>query len=436
MRSTIIDPKELLQKAPILKSIDLSLCVECKAVRNLCGFARCPLIDALDVRPKIESGSETFGTDNTFFGPAPQLFVGSYGYPSVYSGPMTSFMQDSKNAFLAANPAQWTNLPLEEIINLRFGLLRGKQRTFIQKGKNKQSNRVMEKLEEISLSVNPVDVEGIYTKKPDLSIQLNSITQPMGPSAFLTKFDLTDNPKIPKRVDQVINDELKAHDQLQLLSAEGYDVYYLQDIFSSGATGLSENAKLVPTRWSITGVDDILGKEMISGLRDFKVINEIEVHHGNFLGNYFTVCLLPGNWSFENFETWHPGGIFTLTSSTHSTKVDREGFTLAERYKGRTSYASTAGGYYASRLAVLEFLHKTQQQSRIVVFREITPENTTPLGVWVVREGMRITMRNESLKFRSIHELLNWLPSVLKLDLATYLSKSETLMQRTLSDFF
>jgi hypothetical protein len=315
-------------------------------------------------------------------------------------------------------------------------MLRGKQRTFIRKGENQHSRRVIEKLEEISLSVNPVDVEGIYTKKPDLSIQLNSITQPMGPSAFISKFDLTENPKIPKRVDQVINDELKAHDQLQLLNADGYDVYYLQDIFSSGVTGLSENAKLVPTRWSITGVDDILGKEMISGLRDFQVKEEIEVYRENYLGNYFTVCLLPGNWSFENFETWLPGGIFTLDSSIHSTQVDREGFTLAERYKGRTSYASTAGGYYASRLAVLEFLHKNQRQSRIVVFREITPEYTTPLGVWVVREGMRKTMRKERFKFGSIHELLNWLPSVLKVDLATYLSKSETLMQRTLSDFF
>ncbi|MHA2253675.1 MAG: hypothetical protein ACXAD7_25170 [Candidatus Kariarchaeaceae archaeon] len=398
-------------------------------------MSKCPLTQALDLHPKTDNKLESI-SDNSVFGPAPQLFIGSYNYPSVYSGPLTSLNPDSSIAKKSANPAEWVNLSVDDIIDLRFGLLRGKQKTHVKPDITKVSHSIKNKLEELSLSINPVEVEGLYSKRPDFSIRLNGITQPTGPSGFLTKFDLTSNPKIPKSVDQIVNDELRANEQMNILYSQGYDVYYLQNIFSSGALGLRENSRLVPTQWSITAVDDTIGKQLIAQLRDLPLQNEIEVLTGDFLGNYFTCIFLPGKWTYENYETWLPGNIFTLQSTSYSLKVDREGFEKNEVYKGRTRYSVLAGGYYATRLAILEFLHKIHRQARIVIIREITSEYSIPMGVWAVREGMRKTLQSNVKRFGSLDELLKWLPSVLKVNLQTYLNTSETFSQSSLEDFF
>ena len=198
----------------------------------------------------------------------------------------------------------------------------------------------------------------------------------------------------------------------------------------------SKNAKLVPTRWSITATDDIIGKQLITQLYDFNQIQDITVFHGSLLGNYFTVCLFPGNWQFENFETWLPGGIFTLSETNFNMSVDREGFQTKEYYKGRSSYAKQAGGYYASRLGLLEYLHKIKKQAKIVIFREITSEYTVPVGVWAVREGVRKTMNTNPIKFLNKEELKFWLKDKLKAPPNLYFSKSELFSQTSLMDFF
>jgi hypothetical protein len=51
---------------------------------------------------------------------------------------------------------------------------------------------------------------------------------------------------------------------------------------------------------------------------------------------------------------------------------------------------------------VLEYLAEIKRQASIFVLREITPDYWAPLGVWVVREGMREALRNPPHKFDSL----------------------------------
>ncbi|MFA5944828.1 MAG: hypothetical protein WC876_10225, partial [Candidatus Thermoplasmatota archaeon] len=73
---------------------------------------------------------------------------------------------------------------------------------------------------------------------------------------------------------------------------------------------------------------------------------------------------------------------------------------------GRTTYASTAGGYYATRLSVLEHLVKIGRQATAIVLREITDAYTTPLGVWVVRETCKVALESKGLVFEDIESAL------------------------------
>ena len=64
-----------------------------------------------------------------------------------------------------------------------------------------------------------------------------------------------------------------------------------------------------------------------------------------------------------------------------------------EPWEGRTTYAdNVTGAYYAARLSVLEHLAQRQRQALPIVYREITDAYLFPLGVWVIRESVRLAL--------------------------------------------
>jgi hypothetical protein len=64
-----------------------------------------------------------------------------------------------------------------------------------------------------------------------------------------------------------------------------------------------------------------------------------------------------------------------------------------EPYDGRTTYAEIAGGYYAARLAVSEKLKEMKRQCGVLIFREIRPGYDIPVGVWQIREHLRLMFK-------------------------------------------
>ncbi len=230
-------------------------------------------------------------------------------------------------------------------------------------------------------------------------------------------------------MDRVVSDELKATDAVEQLSNYGFDEYYITKVFSSGSLGI--NKKLVPTRWSITAVDDQLGKAAIKQIKDYNIM-DYAAYFGSHLGNYFLVMVFPENFSYELFELYVPssGKIF-------------EPMTDYESFNGRTNYASsTAGGYYAARLGVVQKLKSMKRQGSCLVIRFITDDYTNPLGVWVVREAVKDAMSNRPVTFSSKELLLKYALIIAKkkygYDLNRILSVSrilKSLNQRHLSEF-
>ena len=138
------------------------------------------------------------------------------------------------------------------------------------------------------------------------------------------------------------------------------------------------------------------------------------------------------------FELYFPG-----SSWNPSTEIKAS--TDFEFFSGRKDYASQcAGGYYATRLAVVEYLESIKRQASVLVIRLETPSYFASLGVWVVRESVRKALNKSSMKFNSKEELLS---SGKKIGLIKYNFDSEVLFnrsqllkylnnQRSLKDFF
>lgn len=323
-------------------------------------------------------------------GESPSVFVGSYGYPRVFAGPMISPYGGTSDT-----PEDWYGMPLQQIVEMRYKLIRTKEPLSIYAT---NPSRDLQEMQDISMSVKNVDTEASFTKiSPQPSF--DSSNAPFGQTGDLDRFRLTENPKIPRKVDAVVSDELKAADQVTTMYEKNVPVSQLSRILSVGLLGIQK--KLVPTRWSITATDDTVGKKLIEEIKEFRELDEHLLFSSTYLGNHFEILLVPGTWCFEVIEAWMPGNIWLDKTAEPQFGKDWE------PYEGRTKYAdNVTGGYYAERIAVLEYLKKIKRQAGAIVFREITPDYWTPVGVWVCRETVRNTMNAGAVKFANLNETL------------------------------
>jgi len=410
-----------LKKGRKREAPDMSeLCPACK--KN--GRIYCPHKPLLAI--KAEMAKEFDKQD--FFGPSPpNLFVGHFGYPSVNWGPMIN-LDDS----LPDNPRDWYGWDFGKILRARSMQVRGQANAKVMQAKNSPGfarqgggNRMLIDSQEAAMSSCKVDIEAHFSKKPSLNVSFHSIHQPMGPCAPLEKLRLAENPKIPKKVDSLVNEGALASIAIKELSTAGFDEHYLCRLLTCGVLGKKGARRLVPTKWGITATDDMVAKEHMKKIRDYSQINEFLLYFNEYLANRFWVLLMPGVWEYENFEGWMgAGGQYALSREY-------------EPIYGRGDYAfKQGGGYYAARLGVCEALATSiHKQARAVVIREILPEYDLPCGVWEIRENVRHAMQNIPLKFSSKEEMLSYLQKNLKLPSSVIFSSSAILRQSRLADF-
>ncbi|MCD6127347.1 MAG: hypothetical protein J7J21_03100 [Methanomicrobia archaeon] len=378
----------------------------------LCGRSRCPILINLNFHSKYKLLDKTELNGSS----PPSVFIGRIGYPNVYIGPMIP--PEVGDTSIIDTPERWFGKSIEEIVDFRVKLVRGMYRTNI-----KDRNKMIELTREIALSKKPVDSEMILSKKPRRQIVMSDEVQPFGASAPLRDLSI-DNTYWDRKMEKCYYDtDLKAKEAICFLYKEKVPVSSIQKAFSVGAFGIEKNRKLVPTRWSITAIDDMLSKELMENVRRYPVINEYRVYESEFLDNRFEILMLPQAWSYESMETWYPG---TLWNQNPESFVLYSDF---ESYKGRTTYARIGGCYYSARLAVLEALEKERRQATVIVMREAHPGYIMPVGVWHVRENVRNAMRNKPLKFNTLEEALLRIAERFEISIDFWIENSEILKE-------
>ncbi len=397
------------------------MCLVCKGSRLLCGKPYCPLLYRINT---LLAKKQDLEVSNEFFGPSPpSIFVGRYGYPKVSIGPMSALSTEEVGSM--DDPSKWYGKDFDEIIRIRSNLLRARSSEDVR-----SRSRIISDSQELALSIKPTDIEITFKHPPRANLSFSSTLQPMGPEGELQKLRIAENTRIPRTVDRIVSDEVMANRAISTLFERGYDVYYLSQVLSSGVLGGEDRKRLVPTRWSITAVDDIVAKELISKIRDYPTVNEFLVYSNTYLDNHFEILLMPGSWEFENFEAWAPRTLWTANRREAVIQVE------GEPYTGRSKYAEKeGGGYYAARLGVVEALARMGRQARVVSFREIYEGYVLPVGVWEVRENVRKAMEKKPEHFSTKREALEYLSSRLRVDIGRYIGMSGILGQSRLVEF-
>ena len=315
----------------------------------------------------------------------PSTLVGEANYPNVSLGVL--FTDDSR-AQAYDSPRYWVEkkYDVKSIFLAKTLLINARERVSVNNPKADFVQRMA--LATMSESEVPVELQVSRVSTPSLNI---NEFYPHAIGAQIERIKVSDNVKIDKRIEKIYYDtDLKATEGIQYLYSDKVDENKISRILSVGGIGIKR--RLVPTKWSITAVDDTVGKKLIGDIKALPYGEDYRIVSGELLGNRYTFIFIKGCWSFELLETWNrdPGEVMFGEGDY-------------ELLQGRKEYVkNTAGAYYAIRLAVLEKLKEIGSQFSVVCVREITPEYFAPLGVWVVREGARQALKNELRSFQDL----------------------------------
>ena len=322
--------------------------------------------ESLSKYGNLFSSNEISGTS------PPSVFVGSHNYPKVFVGPLVPPIHG--NTELLDNPEKWKGKSLEEIVNFRLNLVRGIQKVPIEQ----TEGRYIENLQEVTMSSKPTDLDLIFNKKVSSNISINGESAPFGPIGEIKSAKFSGSTS-SKPIEKIFYDkDIDASDAVLKLYNSGIEISKIQKCFSIGMLG--KKRKLVPTKWSITATDDIISKSIVENILENNVIDVCKIFSYEHLGNIFSVILFPRRWMFEMIEAWYSNGIIGFGSDY-------------EDARGIKHPPHIAGAYFAGKLAVSEYLLKNKIQSGVLIFREIRPEYSIPVGVWQVREGIREAMK-------------------------------------------
>ncbi len=385
-------------------------CIQCRG-RMMCSLSKCPMLPVLKVKNlNIRELS----------GPSPpSIFVGRANYPLVRVSPALPLVAD--DVAIYDMPEAWTDLPVERVLEFRASLVLGNFKVDVRTPK--------EVIQEMSLYNRPVEVEVEFERPPKPKAIFDGVVPPFGPSAPAKDVRICSNPSILRIVEKVYGDtDLPVSEAVSTLYRRGVAVSHIQRLLSAGSLG--RRRKLVPTRWAITAVDDMLSKALLEEVKGLETIDKYRVFHLKKSRNLFMALLLPSPWSFEWGEAWYPD-----TTWNRSRKIAV--ITDHESFHGRNSYAKLGGCYYASRLATAEYLSRIGRQATAIVWREIYPGFKIAIGVWFVREMLRKMYAERYMEFDTLSEALSYLNSISSLGIARWVEKSGLITgrQKMLTEF-
>ena len=382
---------------------------------------------ATDIRKAIETNwneylskyGNLFSSDFISGSSPPSVFVGTYGYPKVSVGPMLPPLHG--DTMILDSPEQWLGKSLEEIVNYRLSLVRGIQNMPVKNS----AGKYIESLQEVAMASKPIDSDIQFLKNTTPVTSIDGENPPFGPIGEIKTAKFS-NSSSDKHIQKIYYDkDLLAQDSVLELYNKGIEISRIQKCFSIGMFG--KNRKLVPTRWSITATDDIISKSLISEIIQYDVIDTYQVFSFNHIGNFFSVIIFPSRWMFEMQEAWYD-------------QQGNIGFgSDFEDGRGLDHYPATAGAHFASRLGVAEYLFKNKVQAGALVLREIRPEYAVPVGVWQVREGIRMALKQKPITVSSFEESLDHACKSLSIDKKEWIAKSnlqKARKQKSISDFF
>jgi len=386
---------ELTRPKVVERLSERAPCPVCRGVPRYCSLGVCPYL-----RNVLDTGliEKKLAKDIVFGCSPPGVFVGEYGYPQVGVGPMLALL-GRESAEIAEKPNEWLRMEMKDLLALRLGLFHGRSHSSVKVAR--RPDRFTLSLQEMAQSAKPVDAEVWLEKRPVIRAGFQVRSAPFGPVGHAKRLVVAGNPDVPRRVDAVVSDtDMSANEGVIHLYRGGVSETAIVRLLSSGSLGRVSERKLVPTEWSITAVDDLIGKHLRRRIKRNRILSEYSVAAAEALSNRVTILLLPFPWMFEVAEFWWPKGV-------ERPLLDAELPAEPEKYP-----ENVGGAFHAVRLPILSYLSKNNIQAAAVAILEVG-KGWLPLGVWRFRELAREALSKDHTRFDTLQEAIKALTQTL-----------------------
>jgi len=366
-------------------------------------------------------------------GSPPSVFVSSYAYPKVKVGPLFSPLQTDST--ILDHPEKWAGKSIDDIIRYKLSLIRGTYSTHVKTNLN--ADRYIQSLQELTMATRSTEIEVEFERKPKLDLEeissgtsSDSDTIQFGMTSELESLKLASDISSDKKIEKAFYDtDFRAIEAINYLYEEGIEISRISKILSLGMIGIKKNRILVPTKWSISAIDQIISSDLMKKTNTFQPLDRTRIYKYVHLGNYYSIVLIPDElWSFEMHEAW--------IDKKGDTKIETD----SEDSRGLKNYPKIGGSYFAARLAVTEFLHYQKRSASVIVLREIHPEYLLPVGVWQIREGIREALRMNCNEFDTLDMALSFACNNLTISKNEWFTNSSLAKSRKshsrISDYF
>ena len=252
--------------------------------------------------------------------------------------------------------------------------------------KTNHSTKINEQLQELYASKKPIQSTHTFQDEIKIGKVLSSkVAGLLGNSTQLESISVDDNISILKLIEKHKTGETKSKDAILELYYKGFDDNQIRSLLSLSLFGLDQNKVLVPTKWSISACDSVIEQDLYEKVSGFNISNEFEIFEHEDKGNHFILCFLPYNFCSEVIETWPEGSGWALERDF-----------VKNNNKLQTKEPECAGGYWATKLGMLEYLHQKRKQAACISIRVISGYDI-PLGVIFVRECVREAIKKGSI---------------------------------------
>lgn len=313
--------------------------------------------------------------------------VGEKNYPNLK---VHSISNNAKsNSYF--NTSQIVKKDYTEIFKLKAKNILGSTQNIYAKSVD---DKIKKELEDIYKSKKPIEFNSTFEKELKFDkIIVNKVSGIAGSKNSIKNINATQNTSTSKQIEKYASEDIKSQKAVIDLYERGINEHQIINLLSFGTFGMQLNKKLVPTRWSISAYDSIIEKHLFKKIINYKIQNYYEIFHKKDKGNSFVIITFPDNYSAEIIETWD--NIVESDYANYQNKLDKK-------------EPSTAGGYYATKLPIFEYLNSKKKQAGFISIR-IIEDYDIPLGVVFVRETVRDALKNKLFKCTTKEELIEYL---------------------------
>lgn len=321
------------------------------------------------------------GRESTNLFTPPGIFIESSRYPTVTASILAS-SSPSEHLSLFDHPECWGGLAKNAILSMRRRLY---QLKVPLDARRMEPSEIVEKIQQIALSVSPVALQITSNGLPPTNLVTNPGQLPSGAEVSVDSLEVISDPQISRVAEAITQKDIPAAQGVWQLLEYDYSLDQAARLMAVGLLGKIKNRRIITTRGAYKATIDAFINHTVLELAEKPIVNGRAVFASTLFTDKFTILLRPGEPTVDYLRMdTKPSG----TDQGYSLEGDRRPASDAKS----SLYADHA------RYSAYRYLLANGIKAHITIFHSSSNPRNNTLGPWIAREGVKKALASERIR--------------------------------------